>query len=120
MRLLRPLYFFLRKDFTHTKSTKQTSNSHPLRSLCAEKNDGVTVFCSLIFVFVSSFLFVSVFIRVKSFRKTNKQKKNRLKMVLIASIHYTTNLYPYRPTYWASTYTHLFLFAIIYKNLLFL
>ena len=41
------------------------------------------------YVFVSSFLLVSVFVRAKSFCK--KKKKKRLKIVLIVSINYTTH-----------------------------
>ena len=51
--------------------------------------------------------------RTKSFLK----KKHRLEIVLIASFHYTTDVYPYQPTYRASIYMQLFLFVIIYENL---
>ena len=46
------------------------------------------VFCSLIFDFVGWFWLIYVFVCSKSYRK---KKKNRFEIVLIASIHTTTN-----------------------------
>ena len=46
------------------------------------------------------------------------KKINRLQIVLITSFYYTTDVYPYQPTYRASIYTHLLLFAAICENLL--
>ena len=57
-------------------------------------------------------MLVRVFVRAKSFRK-----KTRLEIVLITSFHYTTDMYPYHPTYRASIYMHLFLFVTICENL---
>ena len=67
--------FFLRKDLKRIKSTKRkTSDFYPFTSLCSQKIVAFVVFCSLIFVLLMSFLFVSVFIRAESFReKKNKQ-----------------------------------------------
>ena len=45
------------------------------------------------------------------------KKINRLEIVLITSLYYTTNVYSYQPTYQASIYTHLFLFVTICENL---
>ena len=48
-------------------------------------------------------------------------KKNIcLEIVLIPSFYYTTDVYPYPPTYRASIYMHLFLFVAICENPLFL
>ena len=55
----------------------------------------------------------SVFVRTKSFLK----KKHRLEIVLTASFHYTTDVYPYQPTYRASIYMHLLLFVTLCENL---
>ena len=49
-------------------------------------------------------------------KKKNKQT-SRLEIVLITSFYYTTDVYPYQPTYRTSIYTHLLLFLTIYKNL---
>ena len=62
-------------------------------------------------------MLVSVFVRAESFCK---KKINRLEIALIASIHYTTDVYLYQPAYETSIYTHLFLFVIICENFFFL
>ena len=62
-------------------------------------------------------MLVSVFVRVESFCK---KKINKLEIVPIASIHYTTDVYLYQPVYETYIYTHLFLFVIIYENFFFL
>ena len=49
-----------------------------------------------------------------------KKKINRIEIVLIVSIYYTTNVYPYQPTYRAHYLCALFLFVITCKNLFFL
>ena len=48
-----------------------------------------------------------------------KKKINRFEIVLITSIHNTTGVYPYQPSYWAHYLRSLSLFVIICKNLLF-
>ena len=49
------------------------------------------------------------------------KKKNRFEMVLIASLTYTTDVYPYQPTYW-SFYLHVRIFTRNHprKSLLFM
>ena len=46
-----------------------------------------------------------------------KKKINRLEIVLITSFYYTTEVYPYQPTYREFICTHSFLFVIIYDHL---
>ena len=46
-----------------------------------------------------------------------KKTKTKLEIVLIASFHYTADVYPYQPTYQASIYMHLLLFVTICENL---
>ena len=58
-------------------------------------------------------MLVSVFVRAESFCK---KKINRLEIVPIASIHYTTDVYLYQPAYETYIYTHLFLFVILCEN----
>ena len=48
---------------------RKTNNFYPLGSLCAQKTVAFVVFCLLIFVLLVGFFFVSVFVRLKSFRK---------------------------------------------------
>ena len=47
-------------------------------------------------------------------------KKNWFAVVLITLFYYTTDVYPYQPTYRGFVCTHLFLFVIICENLFFL
>ena len=97
----KPVYFFfLRKDFTHTKSTKPNKNDFYLLEVFVRKKLQPLLFfvclflfcyfvfacecfcCFLVayFCFDSFFLLVSVFVRVKSFckNKLNKQAENCL------------------------------------------
>ena len=53
-------------------------------------------------------------------KKKKNKKKNRFEIVLISSIYYTTDVYPYQPAYWEFFCIHLFLFAIICENLFFI
>ena len=71
-------------------------------------------FLPLLFLFACScfvgwFSLDCLFVRAKSFRK----KINRLEIVLITSLHYTTDVYPYQPAYREFIGTHLFLFVTI-------
>ena len=52
---------------------RKTSDFYPLRSLFAQKTVAFVVFCLLISVLLVGFLFVSVFVRLKSFRKKKKK-----------------------------------------------
>ena len=45
------------------------------------------------------------------------KKTNKLEIVLLASIHYTTDVYPPQPAYRPLIYTHLFLFVWIFDYL---
>ena len=94
----KPVYlFFLRKDFKRIKTTKRkTSNFYPLRSLCEQKIVAFVVFCLLIFVLLVGFLFVSVFLSLKSFCKI---KINRFEILLVPSLTYTTT----NPVNWLIT-----------------
>ena len=90
-RQFKPIYFFQRKDFAPTK-THVTP-----RSLCTREK-----LLSLLFS-VSSFLLCQLIFTGKSFcvrEKFSLKKKNKqTSIVLIAPIHYTTDVYPYQPTY---------------------
>ena len=46
-----------------------------------------------------------------------KKKISRLEIVLITLFYYTTDVYPFQPTYQAFIYMHLFLFVTICENL---
>ena len=131
----KPVYFFSKRLLTQKKYQTQQKRFLPLRSLCAQKTAAFVVFCSLIFVLLVCFCFwvsllffyllffvllvyfcLWVFFSVWNLF-VQKEKVNSFEIVLIASITYTTNIYPYRPTYWAYIYTHLSLFVTIYENL---
>ena len=79
-----PLYLFFTKRFWAYQDHQRFPPSQ--KFLCTQKTVAFVVFCLLIFVFVSSFWLICVFVRSKSFRK----KENWLKIVLIASFYYTT------------------------------
>ena len=49
-----------------------------------------------------------------------KKKINRLEIVLLTSLYYTTDMYPYQLTYQTSIYMHLSSFVTICENLFFL
>ena len=97
------LFFFLTKRFFQTKSTKAPNKQLPpsQKLLCAKKTVVFVVFCLLIFV-CQLVLLSFAFLCAQHF---SKKKINRLEIVLIASIHYTTNVYPPQPTYRASIFT---------------
>ena len=62
--------FFYEKILNAQKAPKRkTSDFYCLRSLFAQKTVAFVVFCSLIFVLLVGFLYLSVFVRLKSFRK---------------------------------------------------
>ena len=93
-------------NINQQNKVKQTLNNKGNNFLRAEtsKREGESrLFCVLV-----------LFVRAKSFRK---KELNRLEIVLITSFYYTTNVYPYQPTYQASSYTHLILFVTICENL---
>ena len=69
------------------------------------------------FCFVSWFGLICVFVHLKFFgKKKNKQVWN----CLDNPIYYTTDVYPYQPTYWECISTPSFLFEIIWESLLFM
>ena len=53
-------------------------------------------------------------------QKNFVKKINRLEIVPLTSLYYTTDVYPYQPTYLEFICTHLFLFMITCENLFFL
>ena len=73
----------------------------------------LTLFCSLMFA-------CECFVRVKSFRK---KKKKVLKIALVISIYYTTDVYPPQPTYREPLFTPIYLYLwpsmsiFFYENL---
>ena len=72
--------------------------------------------------FVSLFLFCYLGFacaRICTFKIVCKKKINRFKIVSIASVTYTTNVYPLNPPIEAFIYTHLFLFVVICVDLFF-
>ena len=98
-------FFFYKKGFKRTKCTKPNTNDfRHLRIFCACKNRCLVVFCSLIFVLLVGFCLICVFVRSRCFRKKNI---NRSEIVLIASIHYTTYVYPYQPPSWELLFINL-------------
>ena len=108
MRLLRQFsslfIFFLMKRF-HTCKKYQTQQKRflPL-SLCMQKIAAFVVFYSPIFI-CEGFLCVKFFVK----------SKTGLKIVLIASITHTTDVYPYRPTY--QEFVRIYFYPIICENL---
>ena len=103
--------FFLQNDFPCTKSTKRQNKQ--LSSFLMQKIVAILVQCLLIFVLLFHFCLWHAFLHGNLF----VNKMNRLEIVLITSFYYTTDMHPYQPTYWASIYTHLFLFVAICENL---
>ena len=80
------------------------------------KNCCLCCFLLAYFYFVTWVLLVHVFVRLKF---VCKKKINRFKIVSIASVTYTTNVYPLNPPIEAFIYTHLFLFVVICVDLFF-
>ena len=80
------------------------------------KNRCLCCFLLAYFYFVTWVLLVHVFVRLKF---VCKKKINRFKIVSIASVTYTTNVYPLNPPIEAFIYTHLFLFVVICVDLFF-
>ena len=80
--------FFLTKNF-HTHKKAENANkrlSPPQKILCAQKNAALGVFLFAYLRFVSWFLLVSKFLRLKVFCK-----KKKFEIVLIPSIHILPN-----------------------------
>ena len=75
MRLSRQFQKFKKRKFKKRKIT----NFPPLRSFSARKIVIFAGFCSLNFVLLVGFDLISVFVRLKFFRK-KKKKKTRLKL----------------------------------------
>ena len=105
------LLFFLTKRFLVHKNT-----SH-LEAYARVKNCCLCCLALVYFCFVSWFLLVTCFCVREIF---SSKKINRLEIVLITSLYYTTEVYPYQPTYRKFICTHFFLFVIICENLFFL
>ena len=80
------------------------------------KNRCLCCFLLAYFYFVTWVLLVHVFVRLKF---VCKKKINRFKIGSIASVTYTTNVYPLNPPIEAFIYTHLFLFVVICVDLFF-
>ena len=111
--------FFLQKDFKCKKKNSQANINqqnkikHTLDNsgnnfLHAQTSKRVKVTCFAIWSFsCAQNLFV-------------KKKINRLEIVLLTSLYYTTDMYPYQLTYQTSIYMHLSSFVTICENLFFL
>ena len=111
--------FFLQKDFKCKKKNSQANINqqnkikHTLDNsgnnfLHAQTSKRVKVTCFAIWSFSCvQNLFV-------------KKKINRLEIVLLTSLYYTTDMYPYQLTYQTSIYMHLSSFVTICENLFFL
>ena len=116
----KPVYFFLRKEFERTKTTKIQNKWFPPshKFLCVQK-----LLPLLFFVRIFLFLLVNVCFWVFSYAQNLfvKKKVNRLEIVSIASIHYTTDVYPPQPAYWG-LYLHAFIFICdhLWESLFFL
>ena len=126
--------FFLRKGFERKKAPKRKANDFQLLKSFCEGKKFFVVYCLLNFVLLVSFsLWVSFYAQNLFVKKINK-----LEIVPITSFYYTTDLYPYHPTYrefictlyfyfWSSVtisflmqiFFNLFLFMIIWENLFF-
>ena len=73
----------------------KTNDFHPLRSFCARKKPLLLLFfVRFFFILLVGFCLISVFVRLRFFRK--KKKINRLSIVLIISVHYTSFFYCFR------------------------
>ena len=111
--------FFLQKDFKCKKKNSQANINqqnkikHTLDNsgnnfLHAQTSKRVKVTCFAIWSFSCvQNLFV-------------KKKINRLEIVLLTSLYYTTDMYPYQLTYQTSIYMHLSSLVTICENLFFL
>ena len=108
--------FFYEKVLNVKKARKcKTNNFDLLRSFAHIKNIAFVVFCLLGFGYWLIFACECFFYAQNLFLK-----KNCLKIVLITSLCYNTDVHPYQPVYREFICTHLFLSVIICKNLLFL
>ena len=101
---LKPVYFFLRKE-------KQLTFT--LLRVCACQNLLPLLFSVCLILFCWLKFACECFCAREIFSK----KINRFEIVLITTFYYTTDVYPYQPTYRASIYMHLFLFVTICENL---
>ena len=107
--------FFFAKIFRAYKNENQTNHSVRSFYVAFLKIVAFFIFCSLNFILLVGFGLMCIFVRAKSFRK-----KNWFGVVLITLFYYTTDVYPYQPTYREFGSTHVLLFVIIYDHLLFL
>ena len=111
----KPAYFD-EKILNAQKAPKcKANNFYLLRSFCAHEKLLPLLF--LVCFFFCFFSWLIIFVRLKFFsKKKNKQAQNCPDSL----IYYTTDVYPYQPTYREFICTHLFLFVIFCENLFFL
>ena len=93
-------------NINQQNKVKQTLNNKGNNFLRAETSKRVKVACFAFWCFLCA-------------RNLFVKKINRLEIVLITSFYYTTDVYPYQPTYRTSIYMHFFLFVTICENLFF-
>ena len=95
-------------NINQQNKNKRTKSNKGNGFLCTQTSKKVKVAC---FVFWCFLCIRNLFI---------KKKKICLEIVLIPSFYYTTDMYPYQPTYWASIYTLIFTQNHLWESLLFM
>ena len=106
----KPVYFFTKRFWAYKKHQRFPPSK---KFLSAQKLLPLLLFVRLfLFLLVGFGWFAFLYAQDLFVKKTNW-----LKIVLIASFYYTTDLYLYQPTRRASIYTHLFLFVTVCENL---
>ena len=97
------LFFFFYKKILSSQKRKSNQNQLTKQKQPNKKQQRQQFFAHK---YIKHFLCLNFFV----------QKLNRLEIVLITSFYYTTDVYPYQPTYQASIHMHLFLFVTICEN----
>ena len=111
MTILSLFLIFLQKNLQCIKSLKTQTNDFYILEVCARKPPS-----SLLF-FACLFLLLLADLRFSAFTNFRKKKIDRLEIVLIASVNYTTGVYPYQPTYRAPIYMPILLFVAVCEDL---
>ena len=117
IRTISSLFIFLRTVFERKKKAPKRKTK-VFQVFVRIKNVVFVVQCLFNFIFLVDFCLY--FFTPKPFRKKINKLINRLEIVLMASLYYTTDVYSYQPAHREFICTHLFLFVIICENLFFL
>ena len=107
-------FFFYERIMRAQKGPKRKTNYfYALRNFCAPKKLLPLLFSVCLILFCWFIFACDVFLCAQNLFIKNRLARNCPNNL----IYYTTDVYPYQPTYRASIYTHLFLFATICEDL---